>query len=132
MSKGPMPSIHSFATSYSEARDKFLAAARIAGATSYRYDNPSKGLPSGSGLMAVFDATTGMPTALLFDNGFLTDIRTGAAGAIAADVLAPKAIRTAGVLGSGLQARHQIHCLRCVRDFREIVAWSPTRAHLEA
>jgi ornithine cyclodeaminase len=96
------------------------------------YDNPSKGLPSGSGLMAVFDATTGMPVALLFDNGFLTDIRTGAAGAIAADVLAPKAIRTAGVLGSGLQARHQIHCLRCVRDFREIVAWSPTRKHLDA
>ena len=27
------------------------------------YDNPSKGLPSGSGLMAVFDATTGMPLA---------------------------------------------------------------------
>src|SRR6516225_8304805 len=96
------------------------------------YDNPSKGLPSGSGLMAVFDATTGMPVALLFDNGFLTDIRTGAAGAIAADVLAPKAIRTAGLLGSGLQARHQIQCLRCVRDFREIVAWSATRAHLDA
>jgi len=96
------------------------------------YNNPSKGLPSGSGLMAVFDATTGMPVALLFDNGFLTDIRTGAAGAIAADVLAPKAIRTAGVIGSGLQARHQIQCLRCVRDFREIVAWSPTRAHLDA
>ena len=96
------------------------------------YDNPSKGLPSGSGLMAVFDATTGMPVALLFDNGFPTDIRTGAAGAIAADVLAPKAIRTVGVLGSGLQARHQVHCLRCLRDIREIVAWSPTRAHLDA
>src|SRR4029079_3432648 len=41
------------------------------------YDNPAKGLPSGSGLMAVFDATTGMPVALLLDNGFLTDIRTG-------------------------------------------------------
>jgi ornithine cyclodeaminase len=96
------------------------------------YDNPSKGLPSGSGLMAVFDATTGLPVALLLDNGFLTDIRTGAAGAVAADVLAPKTIRTAGVLGSGLQARHQMHCLRCVRDFREIVAWSPTRARLDA
>jgi ornithine cyclodeaminase len=96
------------------------------------YDNPSKGLPSGSGLMAVFDATTGMPVALLLDNGFLTDVRTGAAGAVAADVLAPKTIRTAGVIGSGQQARHQMHCLRCVRDFREIVAWSPTRARLDA
>jgi ornithine cyclodeaminase len=96
------------------------------------YDNASKGLPSGSGLMAVFDATTGMPAALLWDNGFLTDIRTGAAGAIAADVLAPASIRTVGVLGSGLQARYQVQCLRCVRDVREIVAWSPTRARLEA
>jgi ornithine cyclodeaminase len=82
------------------------------------YDNPSKGLPSGSGLMVVFDATTGMPVALLLDNGFLTDIRTGAAGAIAAEALAPKAIRTVGVLGSGLQARYQIQCLKCVREFR--------------
>jgi len=96
------------------------------------YDNPSKGLPSGSGLMAVFDATTGMPVALLLDNGFLTDIRTGAAGAIAADALAPTTIRRVGVLGSGLQARYQIQCLTCVREFREIVAWSPTRAHLDA
>ena len=96
------------------------------------YDNPSKGLPSGSGLIAVFDAGTGLPIALLLDNGFLTDIRTGAAGAIAADALAPDTIRAVGVLGSGLQARYQIQCLRSVRDFREIVAWSPTRARLDA
>src|SRR4051812_10030958 len=81
------------------------------------YDNHLKGLPSGSGLMAVFDATTGMPAALLLDNGFLTDIRTGAAGAVAAEALGPAAIATVGVIGSGLQARHQIHCLRTVRDF---------------
>src|SRR5262245_5296457 len=96
------------------------------------YDNPSKGLPSGSGLMAVFDAATGMPAALLFDNGFLTDIRTGAAGAIAAEVLAPERITTVGVIGSGLQARHQIRCLRIVREFSRLIAWSPNRAHLDA
>jgi ornithine cyclodeaminase/alanine dehydrogenase-like protein (mu-crystallin family) len=95
------------------------------------YDNPAKGLPSGSGLMAVFDATTGLPAALLLDNGFLTDIRTGAAGAIAAEALAPQAIDTVGMLGSGLQARHQVHALRVVRSFRRIVAWSPDRAHLD-
>ena len=76
------------------------------------FDNPAKGLPSGSGLMAVFSAETGLPQALLLDNGFLTDIRTGAAGAVAAEYLAPKAIETVGVLGAGLQARHQIRCLR--------------------
>jgi ornithine cyclodeaminase len=96
------------------------------------YDNPSKGLPSGSGLMALFDATTGLPVALLLDNGFLTDIRTGAAGALAADYLARASIATAGVLGSGIQARHQVRCLRVVRSVERVVAWSPNRARLEA
>jgi ornithine cyclodeaminase len=96
------------------------------------YDNPSKGLPSGSGLIALFDAETGLPAALLLDNGFLTDIRTGAAGAVAADYLARQAITTVGVVGSGIQARHQVRCLRTVRAFSRVVAWSPTRERLDA
>lgn len=95
------------------------------------YDNPAKGLPSGSGLMAVFDAGTGLPVALLFDNGYLTDVRTGAAGAVAAECLAPAAVETVGMIGSGVQARLQIACLRQVRTFARLVAWSPTRARLE-
>jgi ornithine cyclodeaminase len=96
------------------------------------YDNARRGLPSGSGMMALFDATTGLPSALLLDNGFLTDIRTGAAGAIAADVLANRTIDVVGIIGSGIQARHQLRCLRVVRDFRRVVAWSPTAEHLHA
>ena len=96
------------------------------------YDNPHKGLPSGSGLMAVFDTATGFPSALLLDNGFLTDIRTGAAGAVAADYLARKQITTVGVIGSGVQARFQVQCLRVVRSFTRIVAWSPTPSRLDA
>jgi len=96
------------------------------------YDNPAKGLPSGSGLMAVFNAETGLPEALLLDNGFLTDIRTGAAGAIAAQYLAPETFSTVGVIGSGVQARQQVRCLREVREFSRVVAWSPHRARLDA
>jgi len=96
------------------------------------YDNPARGLPSGSGLMAVFDAATGLPVALLLDDGFLTDIRTGAAGAVAADVLARSRVDVVGVLGSGVQARHQVRCLATVRTFRRIVAWSPTASHADA
>jgi len=95
------------------------------------YDNPALGLPTGSGLMALFDAVTGMPMGLLFDNGFLTDIRTGAAGAVAADCLARRDVDTIGVIGSGVQARHQIACLREVRRFRRVVAWSIDRPGLE-
>lgn len=96
------------------------------------YDNPARGLPSGSGLMALFDAATGCPAALLLDNGFLTDIRTGAAGAVAADLLARAQICTVGVIGSGVQARHQVRCLRAVRAFDRVVAWSPHAGRLEA
>jgi ornithine cyclodeaminase len=95
------------------------------------YDNPSRGLPSGAGLIALFDASTGLPAALLLDNAFLTDIRTGAAGAVAADALARPAIDTVGVIGSGVQARHQVRCLAVVRRFSRILAWSPNRAHVE-
>jgi ornithine cyclodeaminase len=95
------------------------------------YDNPKQGLPSGSGLMALFDASTGMPAALLLDNGFLTDIRTAGAGAVAADLLARRAVHTVGVIGSGIQARLQVRCLAIVRAFSRIIAWSPTAANLE-
>jgi ornithine cyclodeaminase len=96
------------------------------------YGNALKGLPTGSGLMALFDADTGLPSALLLDNGYLTDVRTGAAGAVAAEFLAPRLIDTVGVIGSGVQARHQVHCLRVVREFTRVVAWSPNAAHLNA
>ena len=95
------------------------------------YDNPARGLPTGSGMMALFDAATGMPAGLLFDNGFLTDIRTGAAGAVAAECLARRDAATIGVIGSGVQARHQVACLREVRRVRRIAAWSIDRPGLE-
>jgi ornithine cyclodeaminase len=81
--------------------------------------------------MALFDASTGFPAALLLDNGFLTDIRTAAAGALAADLLARQRIETVGVIGSGVQAREQVRCLATVRSFSRVSAWSPTRANLD-
>jgi ornithine cyclodeaminase len=95
------------------------------------YDNPARGLPTGSGLMALFDASTGMPLALLVDNGFLTDIRTGAAGAVAAAYLSRTDVTTVGVIGSGVQARHQVTCLQVVRPFVRVCAWSSDREGLE-
>ena len=44
------------------------------------HGNPAKGLPPGNGCMMVFDAGTGAPLALLQDEGWLTDLRTGLAG----------------------------------------------------
>ncbi len=86
-------------------------------------DNPLLGLPYGSGMMLVLSAKTGFLEAVLLDNGFLTDLRTGLAGAIAAQYLARKNIETTGVIGSGMQARYQIMGLKMVRDFRKLVVY---------
>lgn len=89
------------------------------------YGNPGKGLPTGSGLVLVFDATTGFPLALLRDNGFLTEMRTGAAGALAVKLLAPDSPLVVAVIGAGAQARYQVKAMSRVRSFRDVRVWSP-------
>lgn len=85
--------------------------------------NVRRGLPGGSGMMVVFSAESGFCEAVLLDNGYLTDLRTALAGAVAADVLAPKEIGTVGILGSGVQARMQVLCLALVRKVNCILVW---------
>lgn len=87
------------------------------------YANPERGLPSGNGLMLVFDRATGALVAVLLDEGLLTDLRTGAAGAVAAKYLAPKRVRRIGIVGSGTQARHQLRMLKAVTPCRDVLAW---------
>ncbi len=95
------------------------------------YLNPSLGLPVGDGLMLVFSSQTGSLKALLFDRGFLTEIRTAAAGAIAAKYLAQPRIRRVGMIGSGTQARYQLKALAKVRDFQEVAVWSRRAENVE-
>jgi ornithine cyclodeaminase len=94
------------------------------------YDNVGKGVPVGSGLVLVFDATTGFLAAVLFDNGYLTELRTGAAGALAADLLARQRVRKAAVIGAGSQARFQLEALALVRRPESIAVFArtPSRA----
>ncbi|HXB55654.1 MAG TPA: ornithine cyclodeaminase family protein [Vicinamibacteria bacterium] len=87
------------------------------------YRNAARGLPSTNGLMIVFSSETGVPLAILLDNGYLTEIRTALAGAIAAKYLASATIRTVGVVGSGSQARYQVRALRLVREFEQVLVW---------
>lgn len=89
-------------------------------ATGFR-DNLKRGLPSSGGLFLALDAATGLPIWLLMDNGFLTDIRTAAAGAVAARYLAPEEVETVGVFGTGVQARRQVEALRHVRKFKRVL-----------
>jgi ornithine cyclodeaminase len=86
-------------------------------------NNPGRGLAASGGMVMAFDARTGAPAALLLDNGYITDLRTGLAGAVAARHLSRKDASVAAVLGTGSQARHQVRCLALVRPLREIRIW---------
>jgi len=88
------------------------------------FDNPKLGLPSLNGLMILFSARTGLVEALLLDNGYLTDIRTAAAGAVAAEALSRPDATRAGIVGAGLQARLQLEALTLVRPIREARVWA--------
>jgi ornithine cyclodeaminase len=87
------------------------------------FDNPKLGLPSLNGLMILFSAKTGLVEAVFLDNGYLTDLRTAAAGAVAAQHLAPETVQTAGVIGTGVQARLQARAAHLVRPFERLLIW---------
>ncbi len=95
------------------------------------YDNPSLGLATTSGGVWVFSATTGHLELMILDNGYLTELRTGAAGAVAADLLAAEAIGTAGVIGAGGQARYQLEALLQVRNPGHILVAARRTAQAE-
>ena len=110
-------------TAYIEGLERF--AIKVA---SGFFGNPAIGLPYGSGLMLLMSARTGLLEAVLLDNGYLTDLRTGIAGAIAAQHLAPRRVDTAGVIGTGMQARFQMRALKLVRDFRRVAVHGRSEA----
>ena len=96
------------------------------------FDNPKLGLPSTSGLMVVFSSRTGLLEALLLDNGYLTDVRTAAAGAVAARHLARKDASRVCVIGAGVQARMQLKALTLVRGMIHAVIWARDADKAEA
>jgi ornithine cyclodeaminase len=87
--------------------------------------------PAFDGLVAVFDASDGSTAAVLLDHGYLTDARTGAAGAVAARHLAPERVERVGVIGTGTQARFQLEALACVRAFGSVAVWGRDPEHAE-
>jgi ectoine utilization protein EutC len=88
------------------------------------FDNPKLGLPSLNGLMVLLSARTGLVEALLLDNGYLTQVRTAAAGAAAAKHLSRANARSAAILGAGEQARLQLQALTLVRPIERARIWA--------
>lgn len=86
--------------------------------------------PSHQALIAVFDAETGTPQAVM-DGSHITAMRTGASSAVATRALAREDARVLAVLGAGVQARSHLDVVRRVRRFEEVRVASRTVAHAE-
>ena len=96
------------------------------------YDNGKKNdLPSMIGVITLLDGKTGYPLCVM-DGGLITNIRTGAAGAISCELFAREDAKIVCVLGGGGQAREQVRCLKKVRDIQEVRVFSEYPEELPA
>ena len=108
-----------------------VKAAYIDGLDSYAikvasgfFNNPNLGLPSSNGLMILLDSKTGVLKSVLLDKGYLTDVRTAIAGAIAAKYLSNPESSNVGIIGAGIQAKMQLEALLLVRNIKIAYIWS--------
>jgi alanine dehydrogenase len=86
-------------------------------------ENPGIGLPTVMAITLILDVGTGIPRAILNATA-LTDLRTGAAGAIASKYLAPKKQVTMGMVGSGRQAVAQLDAISREIEVTRVRVWS--------
>ena len=85
--------------------------------------NPARlGLPTIQGVLVLFDATNGIPLAVM-DSMFITQFRTAAASAVAASYLARTDAHSMTVVGCGAQGRAHVASIACVRKLRRVYAF---------
>ena len=96
------------------------------------YDNPGLGLSASNGVVLLFSQKTGELLLIMLDECWLTDIRTAAAGAVAAKYLAPRTVNCIGIVGTGVQARLQLEMLQYVVDCNRCIIWGRNRQKVQA
>lgn len=92
-------------------------------------DNPSLGLPVVHAVIVVLDEGTGAPAAIV-DGASVTEIRTSAASAVAAEALAPD-IDCLAVIGAGVQGRAHVAAIAATHRPRRVLLWHPDREHAD-
>jgi alanine dehydrogenase len=89
-------------------------------------NNPAiYGLPSVIATIILIDPESGRPLAVM-DGTWITGMRTGAAGGIAAKYLARGGSRVVGMVGAGVQARTQLMALNEVLNIEEVRVFAKT------
>lgn len=95
------------------------------------YNNPQLGISSGQGMMLLFNQKTGQLVSVLLDEGHLTDIRTGAAGALAVKHFAPQKVNAIGIIGTGVQAKLQMLLTQLNNPCKIIWLWGRNKDKAE-
>ncbi len=88
------------------------------------YDNPARGLPTGSAMVLLLDGSTGFPLALM-DGWLLTSWRTGAAAGVATRLLARADATSLGLVGCGEIAAMAARAVARVRPLDRVTVWAP-------
>jgi ornithine cyclodeaminase/alanine dehydrogenase-like protein (mu-crystallin family) len=97
-------------------------------AVTFYPSNAEREIPTHMATIFLVDPQTGTPLAIM-DGRLITEMRTAAVSAAATKLLASPDAKVLAILGSGVQARSHVEALRLVREFEEILVWSPTLEH---
>ena len=92
--------------------------------------NEGTEIPSHQAIICLFDVNNGSPIAVM-DGTYITAIRTAAAAALSARILAREDARTLAILGASVQGAAHLTMFPLVRDFEEIRIASRTFSHAE-
>lgn len=94
-------------------------------------DNVKRGLSTHQAMIVLFDATSGVPLAVM-DGRLITELRTAAVSAVATKLLSPAKVSSLAILGSGVQARAHFRALSLVRKFDDVRVWSRNHENASA
>jgi ornithine cyclodeaminase/thiomorpholine-carboxylate dehydrogenase len=90
--------------------------------------NTARGIPSHQAIIALFDPQTGTPVTLM-DGTHITALRTAAAAALSARLLAREDARVLAIVGAGVQGAAHLTLFPLVRDLTEIRVCSRSPGH---
>lgn len=94
-------------------------------------DNPNHGRPAIAGRYILFDAATG-EVRFVLSAAALTNLRTAAVSALAADILAPTDPSTFLMIGTGALSEHMVRAHLAVRGYKTVILWGRDRAKAES
>ena len=109
----------------------YIPAYNIAGVKNVNVHPQNTDLPTVMATLTLIDTDTGYPIAIM-DATYITNIRTGASGGIAAKYLAREDSEVAGFVGAGIQADTQLDAINlALPGIKKVIAYDINAEHTE-